>query len=847
MRVELTPDRLKMLIVIHRDGKPPHRDRFDPVTAKARKAQAEACGVDPDTFADWCEQTRLAGGAKSFTVSEPAGESPEHVFFVRGIHQTRKEAKAHAGDTSPKQFVLSVLPTLAVEQLAEWDDPTVACCLDVDYHDTKAPAREWLETVVLTRVAPRPLLWHFSRSGGLHLFYVAAGDFTAEELAAAAALRFRSIDRSAGLELKTVARGPGAERTHPQADQDTGADLLQWLGSAEYDESDRDAWLESEGLECGKRYEHKHCPIDPSDGAERDPVIVSETGIYCFRCAGKGLTHGSRRPGWAPWPSILGAPSAGELGGLIRNVVHWGHAKYVLTERYGLPEPFARIAYKAALKAYHAGRPTEALLPGIFNRETEPLARVNNLWVSIPDSHVYPQAIQPQLRCLPACQIVTPEGDVKSNEAAVSELNQSKSLEARGYKNINVVHGFKLAGPYLSDGLNCTTVAVPNPELRAATTRGLPRYVPATKRMPCEEAWSTLESILPRIDRTYIRTLLTAFGCSQETRAGLLPIIFASGPTSVGKTAMAQVAAGILGARIGAEATFDPEPAKFRQGIFTGGQQGPVVVLNELLKDATRGSRHKLTTREALDFVLNMTPYSTSHQLYKGQVKMGKLPTLVITDTICPAELRDESQLARRIRHYYVSGRKEEWKRTIAAAGLTDLHLIRTASDQVARACDSILSGVVDDCFSAPATWDELADSLGVKTIEQSDEFTNPEPWLRELFRLVCAAPPLSTKESKLYAEGYKKIQRSGGMGEEESDLCIVYSMFADGPGADWAHARKLHEKHWSDILKVDDTVFLDLKGNTNGLFLRFRTGPMKKPAAVNEKIIDPSKWVPML
>jgi hypothetical protein len=836
--VELTPDRLKMLIVVLRDGKPPHRDRFDPVSAKHRRAQASAVGVEPDVFDGWCEEARVKAGAVKFTVAEPAASDVDTVF-VRPMDSPRDAAETY--DHGPTRFVKERLGSIPVTHVAEWDGQEALCCLDVDYHDVTAPPREWLENVVGTRVSPPPLRWHFSRSGGLHLFYTAAGDFTAQELAACAALRFRSIDRAAGLELKNVVRGPGPERVYGVGDsQESGAGLIDWLGNPEFDEEARDAWLDSEGMECGKRYEHDKCPIDPTlDAGSRLPVMVSEAGVYCFRCNGKGLTHGSRRPGWAPWPAILGSPSAGELGGLVRNVAHWGHAKWVLTERYGLPVSFARIAYMAALKAYHAGKPSFELIRNVFNKNTEELARVNNLWMTIDSSHTYPNNIQPILRNLPACQYIDPDGKIKADEAAVTELLQTKDLGPRGYKNINVVHGYKLGSVFLAENTNATTAAVVNPTLKALSNRALPRYVPVSKRMPPDEAWALVESVLPRIDRTYIRLLIASFGCAQETMRGLLPVVFASGPSAAGKTAMAQVACGIIGARVGAEATFDPEPAKFRAGIFSGGQQGPVVVLNELLKDATRG-RFKLTTREALDFLLNLTPHSESHILYKGPAKMGRLPGIVITDTVLPANLNEETQLARRMRVISVTGRKDEWRSTIARAGITDLHLIRTVSDQMARACDSVMSSVIDDFFSIPMTWDDISDSLGVKTAETSDDFVDTTPWLRELFRLVCSAPPLSERESKLYARGYKKVSRCTTPGEEESDLCAVYSMFVDGPGGDWASSRKLMEKDWSGVLKTDEVVKLDLRGDTAAVYLRFRVGPAKTPTRVNEEILKP-------
>ncbi len=181
---------------------------------------------------------------------------------------------------------------------------------------------------MLTSLAPRPIAWHFSRGGGLHLFYVASSPFKANELAAVAALRFRAVDAVAGLELKTVVRGPGAEPVLHTVEQDTGGAVLgDWFAAEGTDEEARDEWLERENLQIDGRYDHTKCPIAPSadePGAKRDPVCVGEAGVYCFLCEGKGRSLGCRRPGFAPWAAVLGAPTSGDLGTMIRGLCHWG-------------------------------------------------------------------------------------------------------------------------------------------------------------------------------------------------------------------------------------------------------------------------------------------------------------------------------------------------------------------------------------------------------------------------------------------------------------------------------------------------------------------------------------------
>lgn len=838
IEIELTPDRARMAIAVYRDGSCVHRDKFDPMTARARKRVADEWGIDDALFFSWCEEARVRAGAVRHEVSPAPAPVPGSIV-VRPLDKARTDGREYA--PPPSRFVKEVLPRIPLDCVAEWESDDAFVCLDVDYHESTPPDREWLTTLVSTRLIPRPLAWHFSRGGGLHLFYVNAGAFTAAELAACAALRYRSIDSTAGVELKRVVRGPGDTPVEHYEHQDTASGAVAWLGSGEYDEAARDEWLDEHGMECGRRYEHTKCPIDPTDGAERDPVVVTEAGVFCHRCNGKGYTLGSRRAGFVPWNALLGAPSAGELGGLVRHLVHWGHARWVLTERYGLPEPFARLAYSAALKAYHEGKDTECIVPRVFDPVNDELHRVNDNWMTIEKAYEYSKDILAKLSRLPTA-LREEDGKVKADAAIVCELNQTKDMSHYGYRNIAVVHGYRLAHRFLPDP-DQTTVAVLSPNLlRVVGSRRYPRYTIPSKRMSADDAWGAIEGVCPRVDRTYIRGMIASFGCAQETRTGLHPIIFASGVSAAGKTAMAHLAAGIIGARIGNETKFDADEPKFRAAIRQGAQEGPVVVINELFKDAGKG-RWKMTSREALDFILTITPASVSHGLYKGPVKMGRLPSLVITETQCPDGLREETQLARRIRHHYVAGEKRDWKETIAKAGLSDLALIRSVSDHVARACDAIMSQVIDDCFSVPMTWDTIAESLGMKTIEDSTDFEDMTKFLRELFRLVCAAPELIGKESKLHAPGYKKIARADNTpGEEESDLASVYSLFAT-PG-NWADGRKLHEKDWGRILGASESVRVDMKPDGPGtVFIRFCTGPVKKPTKVNSEILNPADW----
>lgn len=841
--LSLAPDRGKMLATIVRDGALVFSDRFDPQTVRGRKRLLEASGVSDTQLLAWIGEASKSTATTKFLLPEaPKALGPARpMFAVRGIEERRDTAKTHPLDT----FV-DVLPGIPIESVAEWDDTAAVCCLDVDYHEHAPPTRAWLEAVVLTRVAPKPAAWHFSRSGGLHLFYLSVDGYRADELAAVAAIRFRAADAVAGLELKKVVRGPGAAHVHVSLPQDTGAAVLGWFGREETDEGERDEWLEARGMSLDARYDHEHCPIDPSGGSSHaTPVCVSSAGVFCFKCESSGRSLGCRRPGFAPWSAVLGSPASGEMGIMIRHLTHWGHARWVLTEKYNLPLPLARLAYAAALKTYHTGTDREALIPSAFCRDTDDLARSGDRWVSVSKSYTYPRDILPMIGSLPAAQYVAKDGSLKTNAAAACDLSQLKDQTDRGYPNIDIVHGFKMTGTFLASARDPAVVAVTSPKLLRKNPKCAPRYVRKKDRMSEADAWAEIETVAPGIDRTLVKVALAGFASAQETKAGLQPIVFVDGPTGAAKTSTLKFAAGIYGG-MPHEATYTPDVAKMRQNIQYGAQTCPVVIFNEILKDSSRG-RNKLSVREALDPILNYTPDSASWVAYVGPVKMGRVPALFLTEPVCPMQLKEETQLARRIRHHTVSGRKDAWPDLIAKAGLgNELDLLRTVSDRMNKACDAILSYVCDEWFSVLHPWDAIADAYGVKTIEKSPNFDDLSAYLKEFFRLVCLAPEPEGRRAKGTGGGYKAISRNDSptVGSDEDSLLSVYTMFADGGGSDWLDSRRLKEKDWSGILKAPEHVHLDMKTDGVNVYVRFRCGPINgSTSKINQQIIDPTNW----
>jgi hypothetical protein len=808
-------------------------EKIDPTVRSQRVRVGRSVGASEVEILQWALQARKDGAPVTTVVIEKAPEAA-HAIVVRGFTDTRDKGVRY--EVPGAEFVTRHLQSVPVTDLIDWTDGHTLCCLDVDYHDHAPPSRDWLDAVVRTKLFPAPHAWHFSRGGGLHLFYTQAQPFSATELAAAAALRFKSIDPSAGVELKKIVRGPGDEFVQVAQVQMTSVTLSAAGGKDEADPEEVARWLDDQGMKLGGRYDHDQCPIwpTPGDKGTNSPVTIKEDGVFCFDCQAKGRSLQRAKPGHGSWAAILGNPVADDVGSMIRGLCHWGHAKYVLVHKYGFPEALAKIAYRAAVKAYHRDRPTEPLAPLVDGGpDTENFTRLGTVWATLSEGYTYTE-VKDHLATLPACMTVDQDGKPKVVKSTVSEFDQKKSLRARGYPDVEVVHGFKAAQPFLA-APPATVVAVPH--ARLVEKNHVPRYAYRKHRMPEAKAWDLMWSIFPGLDRGLIRLALASFACAQETRLGMYPFVFVHGSSGYGKTNTIKLAGGIYGALI-KEPKFVSDMTRYVGAMWDAAQTGPAVLVNEVLKSAAASDR-KLTAREALDPLLTMTPDTLHHKLYLGSIPFGRVPAVYLTEPKIPHYMAAETQLARRIREWEVEGRKDRWKDTVPAAGVDfgNLHLFRLTSREVNAACDAIVSEVVDEFFALPTSWDKIADSLNCKTLEESDQFENPVTQLKAFFDLVVKSPDLDPKsrEGKVYTGGFKEISRNAS-GELAQDLAAAYTQFSDN--GDWTESRTLVSADWSTIVKAHKNVNLDLRSNGVNVYARFRVGMVKNPTEVNDGIL---------
>lgn len=778
---------------------------FNPTSKKAQESVAKDAGVDVETVLAWAGQATAEG--KVFEIDAPAGGFT--VYF--------RPIKAPRGPASSYESPFAFLDTLTAdrETIVEWDDTAALGCLDVDYHDGNFPGREWVETSVLASLVPKPYLWHMSPRG-FHAFYPAVSGLTGSEVSALAAMRWRSVDATAGVEIKRQLRGPGAETCHKFTGySQINSFVTDFLGVGE-STVDPSGYLESVGLEIGRRYAHDKCPIEPTAASDnRDPVVVSDAGIYCHRCSGLGRQRGRNRAGWVPYATLCGSESAGVLGTLVRRKTHWGHAKHVLDAHLGMTGDVAKLAYSAALKLFHGGE-----VEGVFSPVTDSLVRLEGRWATVAEGYTFPKAIEPILKTLPATH-----GD----PAAVCLFSQPTiDLTEWGYPSIQVIRGAKLSTRLL--GTSRLVVASPAPWLKEYGSVFFPRYVEPKARMAKSDARKVIETVLPGVNWAYVDVLLAARGCN-EARVGLPQHLLVSGVSKSGKTSHVQLAAGILGDVVTPiEASTDQD--RFRSSIRDASQKGSYLSLDEFVKTSIR-LNPRLTPEQVMEPLLTFDSDSISHQLYVGPTALGHLGVCVWTDTKFAEVLHDYTQIARRV-HVVKLHDVVSWDDSLAAHGISKIHFIRTISQEYADACNALLSWHSDEYFGCLLTFHQLCAQMGVQTLENSADFMDLTQRRLELFKLICEAPALDPTDAKRWpGKGYKLIIRNG-----DDPVSEQWSLFSDS-GKNWADAKRLHEKPFAAILGVKGHVDIDTHVHGNRMAIRFRQGPFNQPTKVNEEIVQ--------
>lgn len=754
------------------------RGSFMSESKREAAAKELGCGVTAEMLLDAIVQFRR-DGKNEIEVKEIAPpETPTEQVAVREpIRFLVRETTAPTSRGTRYESLVAALQTPGThETLIEWGDDNrdLCCAVDLDWHHE--PSRENPENLLIfaSKVMPAPFVAWVTRSNGLRMIYTGAqADLRAAVAAVRAVERFPS---ASGVELKSQTRHPGGSPVrYANEDYDLACVWPRGNGSdGEVDAEAWAAWLRGHDLAMG-RYSHDRCLIDPAHSSQSpSPVEVRPSGIMCHSCGGR------TGRGWLSAAYLLRGEETfsqvSPLTDIVRNLSHYEHAKYILHEHTPkiIPDEIMKLYYRALLIAWHGI--DDVRVDSVF-RDRD-LIRFEGFWASISGRRRDAAKARVAISNLPACRDST--GEVIAER--VELFTDCVDLDHYGYQAVQPVFGHRI-GTYHPDAdarRRIPRIIIPNTNL---DTR--PTYVASAKRMPRDEAWGVLRGVYPGIDTELIEFLIYCRGVIERGCTSLHPKFLFDGVSGSGKTSHPHIAAALCGDRCtDVIATSDDE--RLGQKIHEAMRVGSFATIDEVVKSAKKS---RMDTRTFLTFILNLSPESSIHALYIGQVRFGWLPILCLTDTEYPEDVLADEQLGRRLIYRHLGTERLQWETSTRAAGLTHWADPRSAGGDIQFACDSILSGVIDTYFKGEVRdLMDVAEERGFKFLNADGHAERRKHQMRDLFVAWCAYTETGSHPRE---PGRRRFDAN-----ETSDLARLWSKLHDeGNACSWG---RMNERSWS-------------------------------------------------
>jgi hypothetical protein len=817
-------------------------------TDKHYRDAARTLGIDVAKVYELVTQLETTEQSSlEYDLNPPASPLAPFKVFRRKRDEPDANAKEFTGDT-PLDALRSAINVQSEEiqaasaersfeetksTLLYWDGISQLCAVDIDYHAIpmeKRPLYKNLQSLI-SRLKPSPAMYWLTHGRGYRLIYQASDGYTADEIAAIAAISIRYYDKLGECELLRITRPPPVKPTNSVQVVDMSA-IRRWFTYTDFDPESVAEWLEDRGLAVGQRYDHSQCPIHPDRGGQRQPVEIHETHVRCYICQAKGRAFGSHIPGVFPYAALCGTPIATHLRSAVQNFAHWEHARYVVEEHLKFGGDIGRLAYAAALKMTHS--PADPRIPGVFVAGKN-FVRFENRWVDLR-GNAWSKEVTGELATLPACQYIGENG-IKPSPERICRFNQPIDLAEEGYAALVPIWGMRIYSEHLDiRNPNRVNIVVQTASLSAPqVTSARPRYLSEAKRPFTEEqAWNVIERVTPGIYRNAVKAFIAARGCT-EGDVGQPPLIFVTGPTSSGKSQTAVVSAAIIGDNAQAITGGVLNEERARQGILESKEKGSFAVFNEAMKRAKRG---KISPTELMNFVLNLTKDSLSHKLYVGPVPLGRMPVCVFTDTVIPDELFRDAQISRRIVRIHMPG-KVDWECTFKERGVMQPNELRIAHPEYADACNVIASSVIDEFFREPLTFFEIAEKLGFDTLSNSSTAGDGRELLSDFFKIVCNAPPLTNPADikRWKGRGWKVIDRDQEKSELTQAWVEVNNERMDG---DFTRSRRCGEVDWRTLVNACEPLEFEVSEySATKIAVRFvSVKRTRKTYRVNEELL---------
>lgn len=729
---------------------------------------------------------------------------------VRAINDSSENA---TGFLSFEEAVQADLPNVSGEYVLESSSSDLLAFIDLDRKDSSPVAYTTLVELMAT-FTPTPCYAWITHGGGIRLVYKPYDRLSAKELAALAYFQLSMSFQYSDLEIKTITRHPKCVingrrcseviAAQPNIDQ-TG--LNKYLHSYTVTDAEVVEWLNERGMQVNKRYPHTMCPVNPSNQGKRNPVLVGRYGIKCFVCESSG-------DGFFSYSRFLGHKQGTVLYKCLKSYTHYDHVRYILSSQYNMAGDVGKTFYRALLKLYNDD---ERRTQDCFRRGSN-MIRLGSSWTT-SNGKEYTKDLKALLMSLPVCRYTTSDGKYGVDPEMVAKLQQPHDLTSYGYPSLTPIFGCRIGTHYLDS--NNIYATIQNSNLDAN-----PEYQP--KVCPVASTKDALADIVPNYNRNFIKLLIAARGCV-ELGNGLPPFIFVSGPTGAGKSTSIKLAAGVIGDRC-TSVVWSPEINRVREAILINKMSGSFIVFNEMMKHSKKSS-----PRDALDFLLDLTPDSVSHKLYVGPTELGVLPVICFTDTHLPMDIKQDKQLARRILNVHLAN-EVNWEQSLIKAGVSNIELIRLQSKAVAASCDQLISEVVEEFFTEPHSFMDIATALGFTRLTEREEYADADDVLQQFFNAVCKAPALNGADSVRWkGKGWKLITP-----EDTSDISKLWGALADGEyGHYFTMSRRCSEVDWQKVCRLDTSTVFEIKHHgTTRIVVRFKEATDKRQGyKVNEEL----------
>jgi hypothetical protein len=712
----------------------------------------------------------------------------------------------------------------AVEQLA---------ALDVDFHEEPRPAANDIERW-FDAAGGYPAFFWVTHGRGVRAIFTARGVFTAEEAAALYYLQLCRVNPCVliptGWEIKTDTRHPAYPEPggsqcgyiHEGKNSDPAVFakwfLSRWAGVGEVSAEEVDEWLAERGMERGKRYDHTHCPIEPSDGSHDDPVQVKETGIKCYACEGTGRRYAKCQfPGYVPYGLLLDVAHLqrrhNRLADAARGLCHFEHAQHVLAAEYGSLGKHAGTIYWALCKLTHRDALTDPKLEAAARsrikavfRTQQRLIRSFGVWVHSPGfGGMTEKGLSKILSALPAVQFIDDAGKLKVCGTTLGFFENNGELDHYGYHSIRPLRGIDLRPPDdLRDDETLTAVTPVHPEPK--------RY--HLDKIDVAEIERHLSANFPGVNLPLLKLLIAAKGIAQAGPSEP-PRILLTGQSGSAKTAHVLLAAELACDGV-YKAEFTTDLREFKLNVAHGSLERGYIFFDEIAKAGA-------DERELARGILSLTRESSYRELYQGFKALPPLGVIILADTTKPKGVDEEVQLGRRIVYLDLGAGVvgTDWRATCNTG-----EIARWRSDprfpKNTRVADMLVSLVRCEYLAMPTTFEKIAEQLGFRVLSKDDTGFDANTVKRELFAAACEHP--DTKNGYWTGRGWKVFDPVTGGELAKAFLAAI----DDGQPLDSRSWQPLTGAQWGQLLGCSG-VALTIKRHGRVIGIRFHLGDPRR------------------